>query len=61
MPGSSAPRTPGRPRLLADVVVYKVKMTPEQRAKLDRLGGAAWIRDRIERAREKPVTPPGEG
>ena len=28
------------------------RMSPEQAEKLKRLGGAAWIRDRIDRARE---------
>jgi hypothetical protein len=43
----------GRPPL-ADValVKYSFKMTPDQKAKLLRLGGANWLRDRIERAKD---------
>lgn len=44
----------GRPRLQqgADTVVVSTKMTEAQRDKLQRLGGAPWIRERIDRARE---------
>jgi len=34
-------------------VVVSVKMSGEQRDKLHRLGGAPWVRDRIDRAKEK--------
>ncbi|TAM36963.1 MAG: hypothetical protein EPN61_15355 [Burkholderiaceae bacterium] len=30
-------------------VVYKIRMTQAQRAKLEQLGGAAWMRQMIER------------
>jgi hypothetical protein len=44
----------GRKRLQAGVstVLVGVKMTEPQRAKLQRLGGAHWVRDRIDRAKE---------
>jgi hypothetical protein len=32
-------------------VPYNVRLTPAQRAKVDLLGGAAWIRAQIERAK----------
>lgn len=33
-------------------VIVTMRMTPEQREKLQRLGGAAWVRKRIDRAKE---------
>jgi hypothetical protein len=44
----------GRKPLQAGVatVPVMVKMTETQRAKLYRLGGASWVRDRIDRAKE---------
>jgi hypothetical protein len=60
-PRGGAGRGQGRKPLQpgAETVVVSVKMTAEQRAKLARLGrepgGAAWIRARIDKARE-----PGE-
>lgn len=33
-------------------VVVSVKMSDEQRAKLQRLGGAQWVRSRIDKARD---------
>ena len=33
-------------------VVMTVKMTTTQREKLDRLGGAPWVRERIDKAKE---------
>lgn len=33
-------------------VVATVKMTTSQKEKLGRLGGAPWVRDRIDKARE---------
>ena len=45
----------GRPPVPADQqarVPYNVRLTPAQREKVDRLGGAAWIRAQIEKARE---------
>jgi len=44
----------GRPPIPADQqarVPYNVRLTPAQRAKVDLLGGAAWIRAQIERAK----------
>jgi hypothetical protein len=34
------------------MVPVSIKMTPPQRDKLTRLGGAPWIRDRIDKAKE---------
>jgi hypothetical protein len=33
-------------------VAYNVRLTAAQHAKVQRLGGAAWIRERIDKARE---------
>lgn len=35
-----------------DTVTLSIRLTVAQRAKLERLGGAAWLRDRIDKARE---------
>lgn len=35
-----------------ETVTVSLRMTPAQREKLDRLGGAKWVRDRIDRAKE---------
>lgn len=35
-----------------ETVTVSIRMTPCQRDKLGRLGGAAWVRDRIEKAKE---------
>jgi hypothetical protein len=49
------PRKPGRPRL-PDSERYservEIRCTKAQREKLDRLGGVAWIRGKIDRAKE---------
>jgi hypothetical protein len=44
----------GRKPLQAGIttVPVTVKMTELQRAKLQRLGGATWVRDRIDKAKE---------
>lgn len=34
------------------MVPVSVKMRLDQRAKLNRLGGAPWVRDRIDKAKE---------
>lgn len=49
------PARMGRPPVPADQqarIPYNVRLTPAQREKVDRLGGAAWIRAQIEKARE---------
>jgi len=49
------PETRGRPALkkgAGKAVVVQTCMTPEQRDKLKRLGGAGWIRKKIDAARE---------
>ena len=35
-----------------ETVTLSVRLTVAQREKLDRLGGAAWLRDRIDKAKE---------
>ncbi len=35
-----------------ETVTVSLRMTPEQRAKLARLGGAEWVRTKIDKARE---------
>lgn len=35
-----------------ETVTVSLRMTPEQRAKLARLGGAYWVRTKIDKARE---------
>ena len=35
-----------------ETVTLSLRMTPEQREKLARLGGAEWVRTRIDKARE---------
>jgi hypothetical protein len=45
----------GRPPLPPDQrarVAYNVRLTPPQREKVERLGGAAWIRAQIDAAQE---------
>lgn len=51
---AQAPRKgAGRPRLGEEVMRPRtVRMTDTQAAKLDRLGGGAWIRKRIDEAKE---------
>lgn len=48
------PRGRGRPALDAGepTVPVTVRMTGPQKGKLVRLGGAAWVRQRIDKARE---------
>jgi len=35
-----------------ETVVVSIKMTDEQRGKLQRLGGSSWVRARIDKARD---------
>lgn len=35
-----------------DTVTMSIRVTVPQREKLDRLGGAAWVREKIDRAKE---------
>lgn len=45
-----------------ETVTVSLRMTPEQRAKLARLGGAEWVRTKIDKARERGVErPEGSG
>ena len=49
-----AKKSPGRPALPPEqrqTERVEVRMTKAQREKLDKLGGAVWIRERIEKAR----------
>ena len=47
-------RGQGRPPVKAgeETLTVSMRMTPAQREKLARLGGAKWVRDRIDRAKE---------
>lgn len=47
-------RGQGRPPVKSgeETVTVSLRMTPAQREKLERLGGAKWVRDRIDRAKE---------
>ena len=49
-----AGRGQGRKRISATdhTITVSLRMTPAQREKLARLGGAKWVRDRIDRAKE---------
>ena len=53
-PRGGAGRGQGRPPVKAgeETVTVSLRVTPAQREKLDRLGGAKWVRDRIDRAKE---------
>lgn len=46
-------RGQGRPPVKAgeETVTVSLRMTPAQREKLGRLGGAGWVRERIDRAK----------
>ena len=35
-----------------ETVTVSIRLTVAQRAKLDRLGGAAWVRERIDKAKD---------
>ena len=51
----TTPARMGRPPVPADQqarIPYNIRLTPAQREKVERLGGAAWIRAQIELARE---------
>jgi hypothetical protein len=37
----------------ADTVTVSLRMTTDQRDKLQRLGGASWVRERIDKAKER--------
>ena len=42
----------------SETITVSLRMTPAQRAKLEVLGGAQWVRDRIDHARiRKPRRP----
>lgn len=50
---TKAPTGAGRPRLGDEVMKPRtIRMTDAQAEKLDRLGGGAWIRDRIDKAKD---------
>jgi hypothetical protein len=48
------PNAAGRPLLYQGEVMKPrtIRMTDGQAAKLDRLGGGAWVRDKIDKAKE---------
>jgi hypothetical protein len=45
-------RPPAAPGAAKDARI-ELRLTREQREKLERLGGAQWVRDRIDSARER--------
>jgi hypothetical protein len=49
MDGEPVKRKPGRPKVLADpkVAQISVRVTPEEKAEVMRLGGADWVRAKI--------------
>lgn len=56
MPKPNEPkRPPGRPEVQPEdrLQVVSIRLTDAQKAKLDRLGGSAWVREKIDRAKEK--------
>lgn len=52
-----AGRGQGRPPVKPgqETVTVSLRMTPTQREKLERLGGARWVRERIDRAKDPGV------
>ena len=51
---ATKPARMGRPPIPADQqarVPYNIRLTPAQRTKVEQLGGAAWIRAQIEKAK----------
>lgn len=47
------PRGPGRPRERDEPMVpFTMKLEPTQKEKLQRLGGAPWVRKKIDQAKE---------
>jgi hypothetical protein len=44
---------PPKPKSERHTARFEVRCTKAQRAKLDRLGGQVWLRDKIDRAKEK--------
>lgn len=54
--GGSRPRAGRKPIQPGErTVIWSMKMSQPQRDKLDRLGGAEWVRERIDKAREPKV------
>lgn len=48
-----APTGTGRPRFFAEAMKpHTVRTTDAQWEKVERLGGAAWVRDRIDKAKD---------
>ena len=56
MESTTIKRGRGRPKLATgeETVPFVVRVTLSQRDKLQRLGGAKWVRSRIDRAKEPP-------
>ena len=54
-------RGQGRPpvKVGEETLTVSLRMTTAQREKLERLGGAKWVRDRIDRAKEPNETAKG--
>jgi len=56
MPKTNEPkRPPGRPEVPPEdrLQVVSIRLTEAQKQKLERLGGSAWVRERINRAKAK--------
>lgn len=56
MAQSTEPKRPlGRPEVQPEdrLQVVSIRLTGAQKAKLERLGGSAWVREKINRAKEK--------
>lgn len=51
-PREGSGRPPVKPG--ENTIIVSVRMTQAQRAKLDQLGGAVWVRARIDKAKVKP-------
>jgi hypothetical protein len=51
--GTYVAKRRGRPQVAIDQfkIARSIRLTPEQWLKLDQLGGVAWIRERIDKAR----------
>lgn len=55
MTTAAAPKRRGRPPVATDQfkIGRSIRLTPEQWLKLEQLGGMAWLRERIDKARPR--------
>lgn len=50
--GGARPGSGRKPKVQSDAMVpVMIRMRPEQKEKLEQLGGPPWVRDRIDKAR----------